>query len=228
MHLEIKDVKFAYPDKIDEPTIDIQHWAVERGESVFIHGPSGTGKTTLLNLLGGLLTPSQGTIYIAGECINHMGESKRNRFRAHEMGFIFQQFNLIPYLSPIENIQLAGHFGSTRPRKDLLEHTHSLLETLAVKAESWHQPSQTLSVGEQQRVAIARALINKPKLLIADEPTSSLDDANKARFIELLSGLAQQDQLALIFVSHDTALASHFDRVEALAHFNQIGASSCS
>ena len=223
MHLEINNLTFAYPDAPDSPIINIGNWCINQGESVFIFGPSGSGKSTLLNLLGGLLLPTQGSILIAGNNIESMSDGQRNRFRANHIGFVFQQFNLIPYLTPIENIQLACSFSEHHAKKDVENRAQALLSDLSLKESTWYQASEKLSVGEQQRVAIARALINEPELLIADEPTSSLDDANKAAFMSMLRTITSKRKLALIFVSHDQTLSSYFDRVESLNQFNKVG-----
>lgn len=223
MHLEISNLMFAYPDQPELPVIDIEYWAVNHGESIFIHGPSGSGKSTLLNLLGGMLLPQKGSVSVAGHRLDAMSDSKRNQFRANHIGFVFQQFNLIPYLTPLENIELAQRFGKAKSSNQSLNEAQNLLTNLSLKPDVWHQASGKLSVGEQQRVAIARALINKPSLLIADEPTSSLDEQNKQGFISLLTSIAAQQNLTLIFVSHDQSLAQYFDRVEVFDALNKAG-----
>ena len=222
MYLEINNLLFTYPEQPNVPILDIEHWTVNTGESVFIHGPSGTGKSTLLNLLGGLLLPRTGSISIDGQQLELMSENKRNQFRANHIGFVFQQFNLIPYLTPLENIELSARFGKHQAKGEVRNQAKALLTDLSLNSHTWDKPSDKLSVGQQQRVAIARALINKPSLLIADEPTSSLDDDNKDGFMKLLSSISKSRNLALIFVSHDKSLAKYFDRVEALDQFNNV------
>lgn len=202
------------------PVLDIHHWSVGAGEQVFVHGPSGAGKSTLLNLLAGILLPSAGTIEILGNPLHTLSGSQRDKWRARHIGVVFQQFNLIPYLSGLNNIKLAAHFAKTT---NTSTRASELLTALGLESRIHDQPASMLSIGQQQRVAIARALINQPELLIVDEPTSALDQQNRDAFMSLLLSQVKLHDTTLIFVSHDLGLADRFSRVEALPEINQAG-----
>ena len=221
MAIRLQNVQFAYREAPDKTVLDIPHWSVSAGEQVFVHGPSGGGKSTLLNLLSGILRAHQGEVTVLGERLDQMGNRQRDRFRANHIGYVFQQFNLIPYLDAVENIQLAAHF-SARKRQMLDDEIRELLSTLSISPADCHKPTARLSIGQQQRVAIARALINRPELLIADEPSSSLDQQNRDNFMSLLMSLAASHNITLLFVSHDMSLSQYFGRVEALADINNL------
>jgi putative ABC transport system ATP-binding protein len=207
--------------------IDIRTLRVARGERVFLRGPSGSGKSTLLSLLAGVVTPREGSVRVLGREIGILGSAERDRFRADHVGFIFQMFNLIPYLSVVENVRLPCGF-SERRRTHAVRSGGSvegeavrLLEHLDMAAaDVLRRPVTELSVGQQQRVAAARALIGAPELVIADEPTSSLDADRRAAFIDLLFRECAQAEAALIFVSHDAGLAPLFDRKIEFAEIN--------
>ncbi len=195
-------------------TLQFPDITLERGEHLFIKGPSGSGKSTLLSLLAGMLRPTSGTVSLLGEDIAPFTNGQRDRFRADHMGVIFQQFNLVPYLTTLGNVTLPCRLSTKRhqlanPEPSL--EAGELLAELAIPHSHWHQPVTRLSVGQQQRVAAARALIGHPELILADEPTSALDTDNRDRFIELLLTLAQRAGSSVIFVSHDQGLATHFD-----------------
>ena len=220
MAVKLNGIQFSYGDDRQQQLLDIGHWAVERGERVLIHGPSGAGKTTLLNILSGLLTCTSGEVSVLDQRLDLMPARQRDRFRADNIGCVFQRFNLIPYLSAIDNIGLANTF-SAGGRQKWREDAASLLTGLMVDRDDWGRPTSELSMGQQQRVAIARALINSPDLLIADEPTSSLDSENRDNFLALLMKLINKRDMTLIFVSHDMALAEHFTRLDALTDITQ-------
>jgi len=214
--VSVRNIEFCY-QRVSQPTLCIPEWGLQAKEKVFLHGPSGTGKSTLLNLLAGILTPNSGSIHVMGQTINTLSRAQRDQCRAQHIGMVFQQFNLIPYLSAIDNIRLAAHFGNT-PKSTA--RAIELLDALGLSTEQQQQTAATLSIGQQQRVAIARALINRPALLLVDEPSSALDRANRDSFMTLLfDQLAQQDT-ALLFVSHDLALAKDFERVDDLTLLN--------
>jgi putative ABC transport system ATP-binding protein len=215
--VSIQDLSFHYRNS-SVPVLDIPRWSVEPGERVFLHGPSGTGKSTLLNLLAGILLPDTGTIEILGKRISALSGRKRDKWRARHIGVVFQQFNLVPYLNAVDNIKLAAHFGGT---KDAGSRAVELLNALGIDKTLHRQQSTQLSIGQQQRVTIARALINQPELLIVDEPTSALDAKNRDLFMSLLLEQVEQHNTALIFVSHDQTLAKVFSRIESLADINQ-------
>ena len=193
--------------------------AVNPENSLFLQGPSGSGKSTLLNLIGGVLTPQAGRIDLLGQPFSALPAAQRDAFRADHIGFIFQQFNLIPYLSILDNVRLPCRFSARRAAQagDALVAATTLLDRLDIAPELHTRPAHALSVGQQQRVAAARALIGKPEILIADEPTSALDAPRQAAFVDLLLAEARANRSALIFVSHDLRLATHFDGVLELS-----------
>ncbi|MDP7591609.1 MAG: ABC transporter ATP-binding protein [Litorilituus sp.] len=216
----MKNVEFSYSISPKKNILKIVHWHVKQGEQLFIHGPSGSGKSTLLNLICGLQTANLGNIRVLGKSFDMMSTRQKDKYRAEHIGYIFQQFNLIEYLNAIDNIKLARHFSSSAHEADFLPKVHALLLTLNLTSQDWYRPVNQLSVGQQQRVSIARALINKPKLIIADEPTSSLDQASRDNFISLLTSLCKKYGSTLLFVSHDMSLCQHFDISIALAQIN--------
>ena len=210
--ISIKDLQFGYSS---EPVISIQQWELKHGESVFISGVSGSGKTTFVSLLAGLLKPNKGHIVINAKDLTTMKARAINRFRANHMGLISQQFNLIPYLSVMDNIVLAHSF-SEKKKTDIQSDALKLLKKLELHEGIADQKALSLSVGQQQRVAIVRALINRPILLIADEPTSALDPVAKAKFMDLLREITQEINLSLIMISHDESLSPFFNNVVSL------------
>lgn len=210
------------------PCLDIARFEVHRGERIFLHGASGSGKSTLLALIGGVLVPETGTVKVLGHDLAQMSAAGRDRFRADHVGFIFQQFNLVPYLSVIDNVLLPCRFSRRRRERavsggrSLHEEAVRLLQDLDIGAALRARPVVQLSVGQQQRVAAARALTGQPELLVADEPTSSLDSGRQVAFLNLLAGECGKAGITLIFVSHDMRLASNFTRVAALSSFNRV------
>jgi putative ABC transport system ATP-binding protein len=220
--VRITDLRFAWPGQA-QPCLDIAEFTVGRGESVFVHGDSGSGKSTLLALLGGILVPQAGSVDVLGTELTRISAADRDRFRVDHTGFVFQQFNLIPYLSMQDNVLLPCRFSARRRERalrrsaTLAEECRRLLAELDLDPSLWHRPVTQLSVGQQQRVAAARALIGEPELVIADEPTSSLDAARQAAFLDLLARECAQAGATLIFVSHDARLASRCSRSVALA-----------
>ncbi len=225
MTISLSNVCFAYPDAPDKPVLNIPSWNVASQEQVFVHGPSGGGKSTLLNLLSGILAPTSGEVSILGKRLDKMSQRQCDRFRAKRIGYVFQQFNLIPYLNAVENVQLPTHFcqhGKASARQEI----EGLLAKLNVSPDNWHKQANKLSIGQQQRVAIARALINKPELLIADEPTSSLDQDNRNNFMSLLMSLVAENNITLVFVSHDMSLSQYFKRIDALSDISCLNGDS--
>jgi putative ABC transport system ATP-binding protein len=185
---------------------------VNAGEWVALMGPSGSGKTTLINILGGLDTFTSGRVLVDGVDLGTLSENQLVRFRAEKVGFVFQQFHLVPYLTALENVMLAQYFHSTTDEK----HAEEALHRVRLGDRLTHFPAQ-LSGGEQQRVAIARALINQPKLILADEPTGNLDEANEAIVIELFRELHNAGH-TILMVTHDPGIARQADRRVELAH----------
>jgi putative ABC transport system ATP-binding protein len=202
----------------------LEDLAVARGESLFLHGPSGSGKSTLLGLLAGVIAPSSGDVRILETSFGSMSAAARDRFRANHLGYIFQQFNLLPFLTPIENVLLGCAWSAERKKRAggtrvrMAAEAQRLLSSLGLGAHVWSRAKTgELSVGQQQRVAAARALIGGPKLLLADEPTSALDASSRDAFLKLLLEECGIYGTGVVFVSHDLALARHFDRTVALA-----------
>lgn len=185
------------------------------GEHLFVEGPSGCGKSTLLSLLGGLIVASEGSVQVLGSDPAALSARGRDRIRADHLGVIFQQFNLIPYLSVLANVLLPCRL-SVRRQKQLARSAETeageLLSALGLDQAFWQRPVTRLSVGQQQRVAAARALIGNPGLILADEPTSALDTGHRDRFIDLLLSHAGQRGASVVLVSHDPALSTHFHR----------------
>ena len=208
--INIKQLKFHWPKQ--QALLDIPEFTVARGEHLFLYGPSGSGKTTLLNLLAGVTQPQTGCIEILGQDMGALSNHRRDRFRARHIGVIFQQFNLIPYLSVLDNILLAGHFARLGGHRETTANARQLLTSLNLQTLLHQRRASELSVGQQQRVAVARALLCEPELLIADEPTSSLDSDSRNRFLQLMFQAADNCNSSVVFVSHDRELQHHFDR----------------
>ncbi len=202
--------------------LNIPNFEILAGQKVFLYGPSGSGKSTLLNIIAGVLLPQAGNVYMLNQNVSQMTANQRDMFRGDHMGFIFQQFNLIPYLTAYENILLPLRFSQRR--KDKTQHPQDVLHDLAQRLDlqsELHKKPYQMSVGQQQRVAAARALIGAPELIIADEPTSSLDQERRDQFLELLISEATKTNAAVLFVSHDKTLQKHFDRVFDIQSFNR-------
>ncbi len=208
--------RFRWPGQSDD-LISIDDLRLEAGEHLFVRGASGSGKTTLLNLLAGVNTPTSGSVRLLGTDLSELSASRRDQFRADHIGVIFQQFNLLPYLTTLENVTLACSFSDRKRVRaaadgDVEATARRLLHALNL-AERFHDAQvNRLSVGQQQRVAVARALIGGPEILIADEPTSALDADNRDRFLDLLFREAEAQHCTLVFVSHDPQLADRFSR----------------
>jgi putative ABC transport system ATP-binding protein len=219
--LRIRGLRFHYPD--GPPLLSIPSLDVEAGERVFLAGPSGSGKSTLLSLVAGVIAPTEGSLQLLGIDLGSLGAARRDRLRGEQVGYVFQQFNLIPYLSVLDNVLLPLRFAPARRERvpgDPPTEARRLLAALGLDAAALADRRPTaLSIGQQQRVAVARALIGRPALLIADEPTSALDADARERFLELLRAECAQSGTALLFVSHDAALAPHFDRQLSMREF---------
>lgn len=222
--VRLTDLRFAWPGQA--PLLAIDRFELAQEERLFLRGPSGSGKSTLLGLIAGVLESGQGEIRVMDEDIGQMSGSGRDQVRADHLGVIFQMFNLVPYLSVVQNVILPCRFSKRRMQKvqengGAEGEAKRLLERLGLDDAALQARNVTeLSVGQQQRVAAARALIGGPSLVIADEPTSALDSDARDRFIELLSDEASQTGAALLFVSHDSSLAPLFDRAVDLAEIN--------
>ena len=220
--IEIQNLVYRWPGGRGF-RLSIPQFLVRRGERVFLQGASGSGKSTLLSLLGGVLLPQPCHLSVLDTDLAALSSSARDQFRVDHIGFLFQQFNLVPYLSVRENVLLPCRF-SRRRRDSALKNADSLeqsadrlLDQLGLDSTLARQPVTSLSVGQQQRVAAARALIGHPELIIADEPTSALDAGRQAEFLDLLLERCEDEHVTLIFVSHDERLGPHFSRAVNLA-----------
>ena len=225
--LTLNQVSFGWG--ADSLLLDIPAFSLKQGEHCFVMGPSGCGKSTLLSLLAGVIAPLTGEVWLNGKDIAAQKPSARDKIRADNIGFIFQQFNLVSYLSSLENVLLPTRFSRQRAEKARLYSGHPedeasrLLEGFFSSSKpDFARPVSQLSVGQQQRVAAARALIGSPGLIIADEPTSALDHDNRLRFMSLLMSHADSQESTLLFVSHDPTLADQFDRVLNMSDINQL------
>ena len=221
--IALSDLLFRWSGQAS-PCLDIPELALAAGERVFLHGASGSGKSTLRAVLGGVAVPERGQVELLGQDIVALGAHRRDAFRADHIGFIFQQFNLLPWLSARDNVLLPCTFSARRHARagDPPAEAARLLQRLDLSASLWDSPAAQLSVGQQQRVAAARALIGRPEILIADEPTSALDAPRQQAFVDLLLTEAAAVGATLLFVSHDQRLAAHFDRVLPMSAINRI------
>ncbi len=226
--VELDAVVFAWPGQA-RPLLQVDRFELAAGERVFLRGPSGSGKSTLLSLIAGVLASQAGTIRLLGVPLAGLGGAARDRLRADHIGIIFQQFNLIPYLSVIENTLLPCLFSARRRQRALARAPSLEAEARRLLAQldlgdtrRLDQPVTELSVGEQQRVAAARALIGAPEILIADEPTSAMDADRRKAFIDLLFGQCRDSGSTLLFVSHDASLQEPFDRSIELGQINHV------
>jgi len=224
--LTLQGLRFAWPGSASD-CLDIADFQLVAGETVFLHGPSGSGKSTLLSLLAGVLLPQAGDVALQGISWGSLRPSRRDRYRVDHLGYIFQQFNLLPYLTALDNVLLPCRF-STQRREAALRHAGSpraaaehWLKGMELDSSSWQRPAHTLSVGQQQRVAAARALIGQPDLIIADEPTSALDEDRREVFLDLLMSACASGGTALVFVSHDQRISRRFDRQVSLPSLNR-------
>ena len=227
--VQIDALHFAWPGTANDVLV-IDALEIGAGETVFLHGPSGCGKSTLLGLLAGVLLPRSGTVRVLGQDWRGLGAGRRDAFRADHVGYLFQQFNLLPYLDLRDNVLLPCRFSARRGQRAAERHgsaqaaAERLLGQMGLPGDRWRRPASALSVGQQQRVAAARALIGAPELVIADEPTSALDTALRDDFMDLLLGECRAAGSSLVFVSHDASLAERFDRRCALTELNRAGA----
>ena len=226
--VELSGVRFSW-HAAAPPVVAIDSLRVARGERLLLRGPSGSGKSTLLSLLAGVLKAQSGSVGVLGHELGALAGTARDRFRADHIGVIFQMFNLIPYLSVMENVCLPCAFSSRRRDRceqsgtSVREVAERLLDHLDMGGDELLRRQVTaLSVGQQQRVAAARSLMGAPELVLADEPTSSLDADRRAAFLELLFRECARERATLIFVSHDATLAPQFDRAVEFASLNRV------
>ncbi len=221
--LGMRELRYRWPGAASD-VLDIAELHVAAGDTLFIRGPSGCGKSTLLSLMAGVLVAGSGQLSALGQSWSGLSASQRDRHRADHLGYIFQQFNLLPYLSVLDNVRLPCRFSPRRAQRAGAGAAESLLQRAGLPEAHWRQPAGQLSIGQQQRVAAARALIGAPGLVIADEPTSALDEGLRESFMDLLLGACAEHRSALVFVSHDSRLAARFARVIDLPTLNRAAA----
>ncbi|WP_237225762.1 ABC transporter ATP-binding protein [Rubinisphaera sp. JC750] len=220
MSLELVNVKKSYrePNGDELPVLDIPKFSLQAEEQASLVGSSGGGKTTLLNIIAGITTPDSGSVVVSGTDITKLPEAARDRFRAERIGFVFQTFNLLPAFSALENVLLGMSFSRGKVDR---AHARELLGEMGLSQRLSHLPGQ-LSVGEQQRVAIARAIANRPQLLLADEPTASVDPTNKQTVLDLISKVCADHKISLLVVTHDPEIAGRFPRTVPIAEINTV------
>jgi putative ABC transport system ATP-binding protein len=214
----VKDLVVEYDIGNSQFTaVDIPAWSLENGAQVAIFGPSGCGKSTLLHVLAGLLAPKSGKVNVCGQDLGQLAESDRDHFRAGHIGYIFQDFNLLQGYTAVENVLLGMKFSRQRPDR---RHAQELLTRVGLSHREKHRPSE-MSIGERQRVAIARALAGKPELILADEPTGSLDPFHAREVVKLLGEACREHGCSLVVVSHDPGVVGAFDSSVAFMELNQ-------
>lgn len=218
--LQLTDIKksFPLPGGGAIPILDVPNLQVAVGEQVVLLGQSGGGKTTLLHIIAGITTPDSGSIRLDGIELTKLSEQGRDRVRAAKLGYVFQTFNLLAGFTALENVRLGMTFGNG---KHDIQRATRLLGRVGLSDRLHYKPSQ-LSVGQQQRISVARALANRPRLLLADEPTANVDAANQQKIIDLIRETCQEEQIALIMVTHDLKLAQQFPRIERLEELNRV------
>jgi putative ABC transport system ATP-binding protein len=218
MSLLLENVRKSYrePDGHRLPVLNIARFEVPAGDQVVLVGQSGGGKTTLLNVIAGITSPDDGRVVVDGVDVAKLNEVRRDRFRAERVGIVFQTFNLLPGFSALENVLLGMTFSGRTDRK----YARELLERVGLGRRMTHRPRE-LSVGEQQRVAVARALANRPRLMLADEPTANVDLANQQNILDLIRQACTEHGVSLLLVTHSPEVSKQFDRVEKLADFNR-------
>lgn len=218
MSLLLKNIRKSYrqPNGARVPVLGIDEFQLQQGEQVALLGSSGGGKTTLLNIISGILIPDAGEVVVDGRDIAAMPEVVRDRYRAAKIGIVFQTFNLLPAFSALENVLLGMSFSGRRPDRNF---ALQLLDRVGL-SHRLDQSPQRLSVGEQQRVAVARALGNKPSLMLADEPTANVDPANQRVILDMIRDTCRENNVTLLMVTHATEVADAFSRVERMGEFN--------
>lgn len=218
--LALEGVKKSYLEANGEilPILDIERFEVGEAEQMVLVGRSGCGKTTLLHIIAGIGRADAGSIRIDNVEVSRLSEAGRDRYRAIKLGYVFQTFNLLPAFTALENVLLGMTFA--RGKKDAARARH-LLDRVGLGERASHKPA-AMSVGEQQRVAVARALANRPRLLLADEPTANVDPANQQKIIDLIRETCREEEISLVLVTHSTEVAEQFDRVDRLEEINRV------
>lgn len=224
--LVIDNVRKSYPQPGAAPLtiLDVPRLEVAAGEQVVVRGRSGCGKTTLLNAIGGLTAVDSGSVRVRNIELTRLPEAARDRFRARNIGYVFQTFNLLPGFTALENVLLGMTFTGARTDQ---ARAHELLKRVGLSHRVHHRP-RAMSVGEQQRTAVARALANKPVLLLADEPTANIDPAHQQQVIDLLREVCRDENVAMLLVTHSDEVSAQFDRVEQLEQINRVVAGEAS
>ncbi len=222
--LVVENLKKSYSQNNSQALeiLDVPEFRVDEGEQVVLIGASGGGKTTLLHIIAGITRPTEGRIWIDGIEATAFSEVARDQIRASKLGYIFQTFNLLPGFTALENVILGMTFSKGKPDS---KRAVELLDRVGLKDRIHHKPGK-MSVGEQQRVAVARALANRPRLLLADEPTANVDPQNKQQIVELIRNFCVEEKIALLLVTHAMEVASQFDRVDQLEDINHVVKSS--
>ena len=222
--LVVENLKKSYSQNDSQALeiLDVPEFRVDEGEQVVLIGASGGGKTTLLHIIAGITRPTEGRIWIDGIEATAFSEVARDQIRASKLGYIFQTFNLLPGFTALENVILGMTFSKGKPDS---KRAVELLDRVGLKDRIHHKPGK-MSVGEQQRVAVARALANRPRLLLADEPTANVDPQNKQQIVELIRNFCVEEKIALLLVTHAMEVASQFDRVDQLEDINHVVKSS--
>lgn len=227
--ISLRSLTYNWPNHPD-PVLDIATFDLASEEKVLLRGPSGSGKSTLLSAIAGVIDVPKGAVCVAGHDVGALSGGQRDRFRVDHLGIIFQVFNLLPWLSPVENVLLPCRYSKRRRKNAGSDPTKTAVRLLAelglAQPSQIHGPASALSVGQQQRVAAARALIGSPDVVLADEPTSALDEDTKDGFVDLLLRECARSGASLLFVSHDRSLDPHFDRTVDLHSLNR-GAAKC-
>ncbi|MGD9127024.1 MAG: ABC transporter ATP-binding protein [Planctomycetia bacterium] len=217
--LELFEVKksFPEPDGGRLPILDIDAFVLEEGKQMALVGRSGCGKSTLLHVISGISRPDSGRVMIGDWDITLFTESESDQFRAEQIGYVFQTFNLLPGFSALENVLLGMRFAGGRVD---YKRAKMLLDRVGLSHRTTHKPTQ-LSVGEQQRVSVARALANRPRVLLADEPTANVDSGHQQQVIDLLRQTCEEEKVSLLVVTHTPEVANQFDRIDNLEDFNK-------
>ncbi len=219
MVLSVKNLRKSYvsPDGENQRVVDVPNFSINSAEQIALQGESGSGKTTFLNLIAGILQADEGEIWIDESEMTSLTEAERDGLRAEKIGYVFQTFNLLQGFSALENVLLGMSFGIGADRN----YAEKLLERVGLADRKNYKPRQ-LSVGQQQRVAVARALANRPKIVLADEPTGNLDRKRAFEALDLIREICAENGTALLLVSHDQEILSKFEKVENLANINRV------